>query len=84
MSFSQLFFMCLLFSCSISFVFSQDEFSQFERDIFLNHTVLGKIPDNEENETYLKLNKEGIKVYVYSHKNSEFETFKASTHILAG
>ena len=83
MSFSQLFFSFLLFSCSISMVFAQNEFSQFEREILVNHTVLGKIPDNEENETYLKLNKDGIKVYVYSHKDSEFETFKASTHINA-
>jgi hypothetical protein len=30
---------------------------------------------------YLKLNKDGIKVYIYSHKNSVFGTFKATTHI---
>lgn len=32
---------------------------------------------------YLKFNQEGIKVYLFSHKNSKVGTFKATTHIKA-
>jgi len=42
--------------------------------------------DNSENDTsspYLKLNKEGVKVYIYKSRNSDFATFKAITHINA-
>lgn len=35
----------------------------------------------QEFDPYLKLNKEGILVYIFSRKNSEFATFKATTHI---
>ena len=65
----------------MSNVHSQDEFSQFEEEIFQNHTILEKTPNNKENEKYLKLDKDGIKVYVYTHKETEFKIFKATTHI---
>ncbi len=37
----------------------------------------------DEFNPYLKLNKEGIQVYIFSRKNSDFATFKAVTHINA-
>ncbi len=47
-----------------------------------------KIQNNLINESdvgisdpYLKLNKDGIKVYIYKSKRSDFATFKAITHI---
>jgi len=40
-------------------------------------------PEMNEFDPYLKINKDGIKVYIYSHKNSLFGTFKAITHINA-
>ena len=47
----------------------------FSALLFANET------ENDELNHSLKINKDGIKVYVYSHKNSEFATFKAITHI---
>ncbi len=38
-------------------------------------------PENSTPEHYLKVNKDGIKVYIYKQKNSVFGTFKAITHI---
>ena len=32
-------------------------------------------------DAYLKIDKDGIKVFIYRHKNSKFGTFKATTHI---
>lgn len=34
-----------------------------------------------QSDPYLKLNKDGIKVYIYNSKNSDFATFKATVHI---
>lgn len=39
--------------------------------------------DTDEENHVLKVNKDGIKVYIYRHKNSKFATFKATTHINA-
>ena len=42
--------------------------------------------DNSESDAsnpYLKINKEGVKVYIYKSRNSDFATFKAITHINA-
>lgn len=47
--------------------------------LFFSGYVLGQ----EEKDKYLKLDKDSIKVYVYSHKNSDFGTFKAVTYINA-
>lgn len=40
-------------------------------------------PEASEFDPYLKVNKEGIQVYVFGRKNSDFATFKAITHIQA-
>ena len=37
----------------------------------------------DESDPYLKLNKDGIKVYIYKSKRSDFATFKAITYINA-
>ena len=37
----------------------------------------------ENTDPYLKINKDGIRVYVYRQKNSAFGTFKAVTHMKA-
>jgi hypothetical protein len=47
--------------------------------LFFSVYVFGQ----EEKDKYLKLDKDGIKVYIYSHKNSDFGTFKAVTYINA-
>lgn len=39
--------------------------------------------ETDSSDPYLKLNKDGIKVYIYHSKNSDFATFKATTHINA-
>ena len=49
----------------------------FSTVLFANET------ENDESKHSLKINKDGIKVYVYSHKDSKFATFKAITHINA-
>ena len=81
MTYSQLFYSLLILFSYISMAFSHDEFAQFEEELLLKHTILEKTPDKIENEKYLKLNRDGVKVYVYSNKHSNFKIFKASTHI---
>lgn len=49
----------------------------FSDNLYANEDEIGEI-DNS-----LKLDKDGIKVYIFSHKNSKFATFKAITHINA-
>lgn len=77
-----LFYINILF-CFISVASAEDDFAEFEKDFFINHTILQKVPNNIENEKYLTLDKDGIKVYVYSHMNSDFWIFKSSTDINA-
>ncbi|NOQ79948.1 MAG: hypothetical protein GQ546_11170, partial [Gammaproteobacteria bacterium] len=77
------YFFISILCCFISAVSAGDDFVEFEKEIFFNHTILKKIPNNIENENYLKLNKDGIKVYVYRHKDSDFWVFKSSTDINA-
>jgi hypothetical protein len=50
--------------------------------ILSDNLYANKTEDGEINHS-LKLNKDGIKVYIFSHKNSSFGTFKAITHINA-
>ena len=52
-----------------------------EKEIRFKSAGFGQALD--ESDPYLKLNKDGIKVYIFSHKNSAFGTFKAITHINA-
>ena len=53
--------------------------TQFES--IQNQTIADS--ESKEYDPYLKLNKDGIKVYIYKHKNSDFGTFRAITHINA-
>lgn len=53
-------------------------------DIQLMQSVAMAVGANSgEFSHYLKLNSDGIKVYLFSHKQSKFGTFKAITHIKA-
>lgn len=46
------------------------------------HKVLIE-PEVEESTHYMKLNKDGVKVYIFKHKNSAFATFRATTQVNA-
>ena len=64
-------------------VFAEDDFGEIEKETLFKSTEVGYLLDESEPDPYLKLNKDGIKVYIFSHKNSAFGTFKAITHINA-
>ena len=56
---------------------------EFGAEIQTNSPNMGDSSKEKIFDPYLKLNKNGIKVYVYRSKNSKFATFKAITHIKA-
>lgn len=73
---------CLL-CCSISGAFAEADFSEIEEEMPVNPQGSETKSQNDNQDKYLKLDREGIKVYVYSSKNSAIGTFKATTHIKA-
>lgn len=81
MRYSKSIFGIYLLFASFSVVFAEDDFGKIENETLFKPTDIGHQLD--EPEPYLKLNKDGIKVYIFSHKNSAFGTFKAITHINA-
>lgn len=51
--------------------------------LYLSSNLYANETETDEAGHSLKLDKDGIKVYIFSHKDSEFATFKAVTHINA-
>jgi len=51
--------------------------------VFFSGLLLANESKKDELGHCLKLNKDGIKVYTFRHKGSDFTTFKASTYINA-
>ncbi|MDX2505540.1 MAG: START domain-containing protein [Gammaproteobacteria bacterium] len=83
MNFSKIIFGICLLCCSISVAFAETDFSEIDEEILDNPPGNETKSNKEKQDKYLKLEREGIKVYVYSSKNSAIGTFKAITHIKA-
>ncbi len=67
---------------------ADDDFSKIENEAISEAESIAEAEKRAEDEIeqsshYLKLNKDGVKVYIYKHKNSDFATFRATTHINA-
>lgn len=59
---------------------ANDDFSNIENEAISETESIAEV---EQSSHYLALNKDGIEVYIYKHKRSDFATFKAITHINA-
>lgn len=64
----------ILFS-SVSFA---EDFSDINDDGFVESNTI-----KNESNSYLKINKDGIKLFVFNQKKSDFRSFRAVTHINA-
>ncbi len=58
----------------------EQQFDTIQRNVTTDSNIHHEV---REFSPYLKFNQEGIKVYLFSHKNSKVGTFKATTHIKA-
>lgn len=79
-----------LFCCFFPILFADNDFSNYEDDVSLNPPSFGQAEQSVgravasksgEFSNYLKLNRDGIRVYLFSQKKLKFGTFKAITHI---
>jgi len=75
------FFTLFILYCCCIIALAESAMNNKNNEAQLNALINEAVFNKQENEQYLKLDKQGIKVYIYKTKNSEISAFKALAYI---